>query len=304
VTAPSRLSVARGLVVAALVASALVAGGGAPSAADVPSLTNVGAYGYFASVSLFGGPANTSGPSPTVILPPDGAKPAAPLTTVIPSAKAQFGPATLLDSGEAKVSIDGTPGPNGSVTSTASVTGVADPPLPLLYRKVTSTCTTKGSEVTGSTTLAGDLAVSTYKAPDPRDGDPRDVVPMPANPQPNTERSGELTNVGDQFRVVFNEQIRDGAFLTVNAIHMYLLGPLAKGDLVIAQTRCRAGATLPGDAASTPTSVPASVAPPSPVPAADTSSNAALPLTVGGVVLAAGVAGVALRRRSGNRPPW
>ena len=306
----------RPLAAGVVVVAALLGGTVSPSVADVPRLSNVGAYGYFASVGLFGGAPNTSGPSPSVILPTDAAQTAVPLTSVVPSAKAQFGPAKLLESGEAKVSIDGTPGASGSVTASASVNGTNDAPLPLLYKNVTSTCTTKGSEVTGSTKLAGDLAVSTFTAPDPREGDPKDVVPFPANPAPNTERTGELSNVGDHFRVVLNEQIRDGDFLTVNGIHMYLLGPIAVGDLVIAQSRCRAGATLPGAATSAPpsvaTTVPASVATPAPsapapVPtAAKSSANAVLPVTIGGMVLLGGIGGITLRRRrrGGSGPPW
>ena len=289
-----------------------------PSGADVPKLGTVGAYGYYASISLFGGPANTSGPSPTVTLPPDGAR--APVTTVVPSAKAQFGPATLLESGEVKVSVEPAPGPGGPVTSTASVVGVEEPPVPLLYERVTSTCTARGSELTGSTTLAGELATSTFVAPDPREGEPRDVEPLPANPAPNTERTGEINNVGDRFRVVFNEQIREGDLLTVNAIHMYLLGPIAVGDLVVAQSRCRAGAS-PGPGGSAPAEQPAvettlaTTAPPASSPAlsesaaaADDSSGSVVPLAVGGaVVVLAGVVGATVlrRRRTGTRgTPW
>ena len=293
-----------------------IAGSGAPSAADVPKLTTVGAYGYFASVSLFGGPPNNSGPSPTVTLPAEGSR--GPVTTVVPSARAQFGPATILESREAKVTIEAVPGPAGSYASTASVTGIDEPPLPLLYEKVTSTCTAKGSELTGSTSLAGQLALSTYAAPDPREGEPRDAIPLPPNPAPNTERTGELTNIGDRFRVVFNEQVRDGEFLTVNAIHMYLLGPIAVGDLVIAQSRCRAGVTASlGEPSAAPTSLtaPATTAAaspgasisPSPTAKSEASSNNVVPVAIGGAVLALGVGGAALarRRRGGSRrTPW
>ena len=290
-----------------------IAGFAAPSAADVPKLSTVGAYGYFASVSLFGGPPNNSGPSPTVTLPAEGS--GGPVTTVVPSVRAQFGPATIIESREAKLTIEAASGPAGSYVSTASVTGVDEPPLPLLYEKVTSTCTARGSELTGSTSLAGQLALSTYKAPDPRDGEPKDTVPMPPSPAPNTEHTGELTNIGDRFRVVFNEQIRDGEFLTVNAIHMYMLGPIAVGDLVVAQSRCRAGVTASLGAPATPTTAPVSTAAPrveasiAPSPTADSeaSSSNVLPLAIGGAVLALGAGGAALarRRRGGSRrTPW
>ena len=293
-----------------IVALAL-AGAGSPSAADVPKLSTVGAYGYFASVSLFGGPPSNSGPSPTVTLPPEGS--GGPVTTLVPSARAQFGPATILESREAKVSIEAAPGPSGSYASTATVTGVDEPPLPLLYEKVTSTCTARGSELTGSTSLAGQLALSVYTAPDPREGEPKDSIPMPPNPAPNTERTGELTNIGDRFRVVFNEQIRDGELLTVNAIHMYMLGPIAVGDLVIAQSRCRAGVTpslgdpSPAPAQAEAAALPApSIAPAPSAGSGPSSSNVPL-VAIGGAVLALGAGGaaLALRRKGGSRrTPW
>ncbi len=305
----------RSRVVAALLvmAGAAVSGTSGPSGADVPKLSNVGAYGYYASVSLFGGPANTSGPSPTVTLPSDGLR--SPVTSVVPSAKAQFGPATILEAGQVKVSIEGTPGPGASLTTSASLAGINEPPLPLLYERVTSTCTARGSELSGSTTLAGQLALSTHVAPDPREGEPKDVVPLPASPPPNTERTGALTHIGDRFRVVFNEQIREGEFLTVNAIHMYLLGPIATGDLVIAQSRCRAGAPVPSSPPTTlapatvATTAPAVSGTPlseTPVADSDESSGYVVPIALGGLVVMLGAGAIVLRRRraSTRRTPW
>jgi hypothetical protein len=62
---------------------------------------------------------------------------------------------------------------------------------------------------------------------------------VPANPPVNYTKTGTIDHVGDSFRVVYNEQITaaDGS-ITVNAVHMSLLGPTAVGDLVIAQSRC------------------------------------------------------------------
>ena len=283
----------------------------APAGADVPKLGESGAYGYFASVSLFGGPARDSGPAPTVTLPAQGSR--APVTSVVPSAKAQYGPAAILESGEQRVSTEGTPGPNGSTTSSASARGIKDAPLPLLYETVSSTCTARGSELTGSTSLAGQLAISTFAAPDPREGDPKDLVPLPANPAPNTERTGELTNIGDRFRVVFNEQIREGGVLTVNAVHMYLLGPIAIGDLVIAQSRCAAGAAVaPGGTSPAPSTPPdtapattvtaAAVPSPARVAAAsgEASSTNVVPVALGASVVLASGGVLFLRRRKAH----
>ena len=281
-----------------------------PAGADVPKLAESGAYGYFASVSLFGGPARNSGPAPTATLPAQGSR--TPVGAVVPSAKAQYGPAAILESGEQRVSTEGTPGPNGSTTSSASVKGIRDAPLPLLYETVSSTCTARGSELTGSTSLAGQLAISTFAAPDPREGDPKDVVPMPANPAPNTERTGELTNIGDRFRVVFNEQIREGGVLTVNAVHMYLLGPIAIGDLVIAQSRCAVGAAAaPGATSPAPSAPPdtapsttatAAAAPPAARAAAsgEASSTNVVPLALGASVVLASGGALLLRRRKAH----
>jgi hypothetical protein len=66
-----------------------------------------------------------------------------------------------------------------------------------------------------------------------------ETVPVPERPAPNTERTGTLDHVGDSYRIVFNEQVRnaDGS-LAVNGVHIYLLGPTAKGELVIGQVVC------------------------------------------------------------------
>lgn len=288
-----------------LVLGAAMSGAPAPAVAQVPKLADNGAFGYFASVSLFGGPPNKTGPAPSVTLPAEGAR--TPITAVAPTGKAQFGPAVLVQSGEQRLSTQGTLGPGGAVTSTASVTGTKDGPTPLLFEKVTSTCTANGSELSGSTTLAGQLATSLYVAPDPREGDPKELVPFPPNPAPNTERTGEVNNIGDRYRVVYNEQIRDGGVLTVNAVHLYLLGPVAVGDLVLAQSRCGAGVTA-GPPGSSPPAVPdttaaATTAPPSEpslsASAAESggSSTNVMPLVLGASVVALSGGGVLWRRR-------
>jgi len=288
-----------------LVLGTVLSGAQSSAGAQVPKLADNGAFGYFASVSLFGGPPNKSGPVPSVTLPADGAR--TPITAVTPTGKAQFGPAVLVESGEQRLSTQGTLGPGGMVTSTASVTGTPDGPTPLLFEKVTSTCTAKGSELSGSTTLAGRLATSLYVAPDPKEGEPKELVPFPPNPAPNTERTGEVNNIGDRFRVVYNEQIRDGGVLTVNAVHLYLLGPVAVGDLVLAQSRCGAGVT-DGPPGSSPSAVPDITAVATTAPSSDPSLSASaadrggsstnvMPLVLGASVVALGGAGVLLRRR-------
>jgi hypothetical protein len=49
------------------------------------------------------------------------------------------------------------------------------------------------------------------------------------------------TSNGDDFKAVFNEQTvaADGT-ITVEAVHLYLLGPTAVGDVVVARAHSRA----------------------------------------------------------------
>jgi hypothetical protein len=226
-------------LVALMALGAATVGFAGPSAA---ATEGSGAYGYSASVSLFDGPANKSGPAPTVSLPAEGAS--TPVVGTAPSAKAQFGPATIFSSGQLDVSTKGTPA-DGSVTSTAKITNVnASGEEAFTSSSVTSTCT--GSS--GSTSIAnGTLAT------DGGDDDagntipdhPEAKMPVPANPAPNTSVDAHIHVNGstDSFRYVFNEQITesDGS-ITVNAAHQYLIGPTAKGDLIIGQVRCSKGA--------------------------------------------------------------
>lgn len=193
-----------------------------------------GAYGYFVSVSLFGGPAASRGPAPTVTLPAAGS--ATPVTDTAASGMGQFGPATIFSSGKLDVSTQGTPG--GSVTSSANIANVnASGQEVLTAATAASTCTASATGATGSATFTGAKLRTSEGNPDV-DGDDTEVT-IPANPAPNTSFTGKIEAVGDTFRMVLNEQVTsaDGS-ITVNAAHMYLLGPVAVGELVIGQSRC------------------------------------------------------------------
>jgi hypothetical protein len=203
------------------------------------------AFGFHATVSLFGGPANQVGPTPTVTLPPGGS--ATPITATEPSGSAQFGPAVIFQSGPLTVSTQGTTGPGGSVTSSADITGDPNGPGPFLYEGVHSECTVSESGVSGSTTITGGVVETSYN---PETQEPVTTEPVPVNPAPNLEITGTLDHVGDSFRIVFNEQIPSADGLTVNGAHLYLLGPTAVGDLIIAQSVCGVTAT------QTPTTLP------------------------------------------------
>ncbi|MDQ3897824.1 MAG: hypothetical protein M3326_11400, partial [Actinomycetota bacterium] len=251
--------------VVVLVAAATVMGvGQRPAEADVTAVSG-GACGYYTDVSLFGGPKTRRGcdqpadapatnASPSVTLPATGS--ANPITASDQDgATAEYGPAKIFSgqypadpnapappSGPINVSTQGTLGPNGSVTSSASVTlprGVG--PGPVVADGVSSTCTASQSGVSASTTITNGKLETKY---DPNTQEPTAVENVPANPPVNYTRTGTIDHVGDSFRAVYNEQKTesDGS-ITVNAVHLYLLGPTAVGDLVIAQSRCGVTAT-------------------------------------------------------------
>ena len=246
----------------------------ATSKADVTTVTG-SACGYYVNVGLFGGPQNlrgcgqpadgpAAGTSPFVTLPPGGS--ATPITAEdLDGATAQYGPARIFaglwplhvasapPSGPISVSTKGTVGPGGSVESSADIVlrTPANPdspggfgPGPVEGDELHATCRATETGVTGSTRFVkGILSTSTDAG-----GSPVDQEPIPDNPPPNYTRHGVITNVGDVFSVVFNEQIHnaDGS-LTVNAFHMYLFGPVAVGESVGGQVKC---GTSPAPAAA------------------------------------------------------
>ena len=228
-----------GLSKAAAPPAAVAAGPGRVAAAVAPLVLPdrdefkgaAGAYGFYASVSLFGGPQVPTGPTPKVALPAGGASPA--LTASSPTGKAQFGPAVLYESGEMKVSTQGT-----ATTSTSSASAADVGPSTFKASLASSTCNSTGGEVTGSSSITGGT-VRVSLGPD-KDATETDdvVVPIPANPPPNTAFEGVIENVGDRFKVVVNEQERTETGIVVNAVRIMLLGDTAVGDVVIAQSRC------------------------------------------------------------------
>jgi hypothetical protein len=236
-----------------------------------------GACAYLTDVSLFGGPqdrrgcgqtvANTASSSPSVTLPPTGS---GPIDAAKPEgAIALYGPAAIFSgiwpddataapaSGPLSVRTAGATGPGGSVTSSAHATlrevprpvrCNGDPagttncsapggigPGPLIANEAHSTCTANEAGLSGTATFVNGILETKY------DSSSQVAIlteNVPANPPPNYTRDGTLDHVGDSFRVVFNEQILGPDSITVNAAHMYLLGPTAVGDMVIGQSRC------------------------------------------------------------------
>jgi len=210
------------------------------------------AFGYQATVSLFGAPQPSSGPAPTVTLPAGGS--ATPVTASAATGKAEAGPATFFSSGQIDVSTQGTPG--GTVTSSVKIANVnASGQEALTADSMASTCTAAASGVSGSTTIANATLVTDSGDDTAGAVHPEVKVPVPADPAPNTSIEGHVHVNGkqDNFRYVFNEQITnpDGS-ITVNAAHEFLLGPIGVGDLYIGQSVCSlAGSTNPSDTTTT-----------------------------------------------------
>ena len=337
-------------ILAGLLLCASAALGVEPAGAQVTAVSG-GAFGHWTKVSLFGGPSVPVGPIPDVRLPPEGS--AEPITARESAGSAVYGPAHIFGgiwpatgvdiappSGPIVATTRGTPGPNGSVTSTVDITlrNPPDPkspggwgPLPPTQgEELHTTCTANQQGVTGSTRLKGAVM---SKATTPV-GEPIDEEPVPDNPPVNYTRTGVLTNVGDRYRIVYNEQIvePDGS-LTVNGVHMYLLGDIAVGDQIIGQVRCSVkGAAFantpptvvvppesrPTIGAPPPTGPPPTQAPPfagdqpelAATPARSESDDSnLLPAVAAGagvVVVGGGLAAVGVRRRgagAGRAPP-
>ncbi|HVL99404.1 MAG TPA: hypothetical protein VM324_08960 [Egibacteraceae bacterium] len=215
------------------------------------------AFGFFSEVGLFGGPAVARGPEPLVELAADASN--SPQNASVASGEAVYGPAVLFRSGRIELHTEGATGgaeassrgmraqqassdTSGYVTSSSNIQGAAadQRPGPFLYDGVGSTCTVDADGVTAATTITGGVVETRY---DPSTQAAVDTQQVPANPPPGHTVEGTIDHVGDSFRIVFNEQIRNGdGSITVNAVHMHLLGPTAVGELVIGQSHCAMGA--------------------------------------------------------------
>ena len=211
-----RSLVRRGGLLAAVVASVVLAGAAPASAAPGDG----SAYGVNVNVTLLGQPAVKVGPLAA-------ANTAGPTTNTLASANA----AGILTAGvittEAKRDDN-----SGAVTAKATT---ADVGLPLLkaalgnvgVKAVEAVCTATQEGVKGSTTLVGANLGS--------------AGAVDANPAPNTQIkvSIGLVNVAT---IILNEQIQKDASLTVNALHVKLLGgvvgALGSGDVIVSSATC------------------------------------------------------------------
>ena len=206
-----------------------------PAGAQVSGVSG-GAFGFKASVSLFGGPANNAGPLPTVTLPSSGATP--PVTATEAQTEAKFGPAVIFSSGAITVSTEGSVGAGGSATSSVDIRNV-NRSLQEVFTagRLQSSCRAGDSGASGSTTMTGGLLRTSEGADLDGEGDDTEIT-LPNDPAPNTEHQGAIETVGDTYRIIFNEQIPQAGGITVNAAHMFLLGPTAVGELIVGQSVC------------------------------------------------------------------
>ncbi|MHB1535250.1 MAG: hypothetical protein ACYC1D_11725 [Acidimicrobiales bacterium] len=228
--------------------------------AAITSVTG-SAYGYYSSISLFGGPFFKCGisfstppppcPNPVVTLPAGGS--VTPVTASLPSEDLTYGPAHIFDSGPINISTQGAPGPFGTVTSSTSIQGCTTAVYngcnvgqiyagPFTATSVSSTCTANGGTPVGSTTIVGGLL-----AESPTGGGfgltPGPPIVVPTNPPPNYTVKAFFPDTGKQYTYVFNQQIvNPNGSLTVNAAHEYLNagGVGANGDLIFGQSVCGA----------------------------------------------------------------
>ena len=219
------------------------------SSADVTGVTG-NAYGYFLSVSLFGGPPNLRGPAPQVTLASDGSN--SPQTATAPSASAVVGPATFFTSGQLNVSTQATIGATGSVTTNANIANITTASGGALgATNLASSCTSSSTTgaLSGTTTITGGVLETDSGDDINGDGDftdPGEHAPVtqavPVSPVANSPAipghihvNGAQDNVSYQF----NEQITnpDGS-LTVYAAHQRLIGPTAVGDLFLGKSQC------------------------------------------------------------------
>lgn len=207
----------RGGLLAAVVASFVLAGAAPASAAPGDG----SAYGVKVDVTLLGQPAVHVGPLAA-------ANTAGPTTNTLASAAVPGVLTAGVIATEAKRDDN-----SGAVTAKATT---ADVGLPLLkaalgtvgIKTVEAVCTATQAGVTGSSTLA--------------DAKLGSIGTVDANPAPNTQVKVGIAGI-NIATIILNEQIKnnDGS-LTVNAIHVKLLGgvvgSLGSGDVIVSSATC------------------------------------------------------------------
>ncbi len=222
-----RSRIVRRAGVLALAASAVLLAGGAPASA---ASGDGSAYGIKVDVTLLGVPAVHAGPLAA-------ASTNGPTSDSLASAAVPG----VLTAGVINTSAHKDSN-TGAVTAAAST---ADVRLPLL-----AALGTVGAKVIAAkcvATQAGEAGSATLT-----DAQLGSLGTLAVNPAPNSTVDVKLPVVGNVARLVLNEQIHnpDGS-LTVNAVHLHLLGgrgvgALGDGDVIISSATCGpAGLPMP-----------------------------------------------------------
>jgi hypothetical protein len=218
--------VRRGGVLALAAVAALLAGVAPASAAPGDG----SAYGVKVNVTLLGASAVNVGPLAA-------ASTSGPTSDSLASATVPG----VLTAGVINTSAKKDPN-TGAVTSTASTADVGVPLLAALgavkAKVIAAKCVATQSGETGSATLT-DATLGSLGA-------------LAVDPAPNTVISIKLPIIGNVATLILNEQIhnKDGS-LTVNALHLHLLGgvgvgSLGSGDVIISSATCGpAGLPIP-----------------------------------------------------------
>lgn len=217
---------------------------GIATASAAGSVTTVAgyAYGYRAyGITIFGGAQPDNGPTPTAELATNASN--SPQSGASSSGSVQYGPAVLFTSDGIAVTTSGSLGTNGSVTSGSTILNVnhgGNDGEPLTASGIASMCSATTSGASGSTSVSGGTVVTNNGATPPT------VVNVPTSPAPNTAISGKIVispTDSEKFKFVFNEQIKSGRSIIVNAVHEYMQGPTFKGNLIVGQVVCSTAGT-------------------------------------------------------------
>ncbi|MGH9125111.1 MAG: hypothetical protein ACRDZ8_10355 [Acidimicrobiales bacterium] len=218
-------------VVALLAAGTTAIVGAPPASAALPRALG-SAYGYYASVSLFGGPAMAQGPFVTVTLPVAGST--TPITASAPMGSVTYGPAMLFVSDAVDVSTEGA---SGAAASSASLQTVSNSPFSA--DSIQSVCNANKVAPTGGATITNGVVVTSTDV----DGNPTSMMAVPTDPPVGFTIKGTLklsATDTEKFKWVFNEHTtKANGSLEVNAAHEVLQGPTARGNLILGQSICR-----------------------------------------------------------------
>jgi hypothetical protein len=169
----------------------------------------------------------TSGPTPTVTLPPTGGNLSQSVATICVGTACNVLSASLLNAAT-QGSTTGSPNSSSSASiANVNVLGVLMAGGLVTADVISSKCTADSSGTSGSATLANVKVAGATVA---------------VNPGPNT-----TINVAGLATVILNEQTTSSSggtnAITVNAIHIILnAGALTSGDIILAQSHCDATA--------------------------------------------------------------